>query len=103
MNVLIRVSDDGGKTLRNLGEKYKHVDNHTIWIDPKNPNYYRGGCDGGVYETADKGANWRVISHLPVTQCYGVAGDDAAAFSRVSGGNQVTFEVGRPGLCSSAR
>ncbi|MGH9929070.1 MAG: WD40/YVTN/BNR-like repeat-containing protein, partial [Pyrinomonadaceae bacterium] len=36
MNVFLMVSDDGGKTLRRLGEKSKHVDNHDIWIDPNN-------------------------------------------------------------------
>ncbi len=35
MNVFLMVSDDGGKTLRRLGEKSKHVDNHDIWIDPE--------------------------------------------------------------------
>src|SRR5262249_2116540 len=40
MYVHIQVSDDGGKTLTPLTEKWKHVDNHTLWIDPKNPNYY---------------------------------------------------------------
>src|SRR5581483_3325263 len=35
-NVLVMVSDDGGRTLRPLGEKSKHVDNHAIWIDPNN-------------------------------------------------------------------
>src|SRR5207302_11018709 len=34
MNVRIKVSDDGGKTLRPLGERFKHVDSHEIWIDP---------------------------------------------------------------------
>jgi hypothetical protein len=31
MNVLVQVSDDGGKTLRPLGERSKHVDNHVIY------------------------------------------------------------------------
>ena len=34
MDVFLKVSDDAGKTWRNLGERYKHVDNHAIWIDP---------------------------------------------------------------------
>ena len=60
MNVLIQVSDDGGKTLAPLGERWKHVDNHDIWIDPKDPNYYLVGCDGGIYESYDRGANWQL-------------------------------------------
>ncbi|HMK37730.1 MAG TPA: glycosyl hydrolase, partial [Bacteroidota bacterium] len=31
MDVYLKVSDDGGKTFRNLGEKSKHVDNHAFW------------------------------------------------------------------------
>src|SRR5262249_19004047 len=72
MNVYIQVSDDGGKTLHRLGEKFKHVDSHTIWIDPKNTSYYLVGCDGGIYESFDRGANWRFIAKLPGTQVYDV-------------------------------
>ncbi|HSO73485.1 MAG TPA: glycosyl hydrolase, partial [Blastocatellia bacterium] len=38
MSVLLQVSDDGGRTLRPLGEKSKHVDNHAIWINPVDTN-----------------------------------------------------------------
>src|SRR5581483_1149691 len=57
MSVFLQVSDDGGKTLHGLGERFNHVDNHEIWIDPKNTNFYRVGCDGGIYETFDRGSN----------------------------------------------
>ena len=60
MNVFIQVSNDGGKTLAPLGERSKHVDNHELWIDPKDPKYYLCGCDGGIYESFDRGANWHV-------------------------------------------
>jgi hypothetical protein len=30
-----KVSTDGGKTVSNLGELNKHIDNHCIWIDPE--------------------------------------------------------------------
>ena len=33
-DVIFQVSDDGGKTLHSLGQRYMHVDNHVIWIDP---------------------------------------------------------------------
>src|SRR5262249_52170974 len=49
-DVILQVSDDAGRTLRPLGEKNKHVDNHVIWIDPDNTRHYLVGCDGGVYE-----------------------------------------------------
>src|SRR3954469_10055948 len=40
MNVFLMVSDDGGKNVRRLGERSKHVDNHEIWIDPANTDHY---------------------------------------------------------------
>jgi photosystem II stability/assembly factor-like uncharacterized protein len=101
MNVFIRVSDDGGKTLKNLGEKWKHVDNHEIWIDPKQPDFYRVGCDGGIYESHDRGANWRFVSNLPVTQFYDITVDEAAPFYHVYGGTQDNFTLGGPARSKS--
>ena len=31
MDTWMKVSDDGGKTFKNVGEDFKHVDNHSIW------------------------------------------------------------------------
>src|SRR5207247_5792251 len=58
MNVFLMVSDDGGRTIRRLGEKSKHVDNHEIWIDQNNNDPYLFGWQGGLYESFDPGANW---------------------------------------------
>jgi len=44
--------------LRRLGEKSDHVDNHDMWINPNNTDHYLVGCDGGVYESHDRGVNW---------------------------------------------
>jgi len=96
MNVFIQVSDDGGKTLHNLGERFKHVDNHTIWIDPKDASFYRVGCDGGVYESWDRGRNWRFVANLPITQFYDVTVDNAGPFYHVYGGTQDNFTLGGP-------
>ena len=96
MSVFMQVSDDGGKTLHKLGEKFKHVDNHEIWIDPKNPNYYLVGCDGGIYESFDRAANWRFISNLPVSQFYDVTVDNQGPFYHVYGGTQDNATLGGP-------
>jgi photosystem II stability/assembly factor-like uncharacterized protein len=96
MNVLIQVSDDGGKTLAPLGERWKHVDSHFIWVDPKDPKYYLVGCDGGIYESFDRGANWHFKPNLPITQFYDVTCDESGPFYHVYGGTQDNFTLGGP-------
>jgi photosystem II stability/assembly factor-like uncharacterized protein len=96
MNVFIQVSNDGGKTLAPLGEAAKHVDNHTIWIDPKDPKYYLVGCDGGIYESHDRGANWHMKPNLPITQFYDITCDESGPFYHVYGGTQDNFTLGGP-------
>jgi photosystem II stability/assembly factor-like uncharacterized protein len=102
MNVFLMVSDDGGKTLRRLGEKSKHVDNHDIWIDPNNNDHYLVGCDGGVYESYDRGTNWDFKRNLPITQLYDITTDNAAPFYNVYGGAQDNFSFGGPSRTRSA-
>lgn len=96
MNVFLMVSDDGGRTLRRLGEKSKHVDNHEIWIEPGNTDHYLVGCDGGVYESHDRGLNWEFKRNLPVTQLYDITTDNARPFYNVYGGAQDNFAFGGP-------
>jgi photosystem II stability/assembly factor-like uncharacterized protein len=95
-NVQNQVSDDGGRTIRQLGERLKHVDNHAIWIDPKNTDYLLVGCDGGVYESFDRGANWHFKANLPVAQFYDVTVDNALPFYNVYGGTQDNNSLGGP-------
>ena len=102
MNVFLMVSDDGGRTLRRLGEKSKHVDNHEIWIDPDNTDHYLVGCDGGVYESFDRGTNWDFKSNLPVPQFYDIAADNSKWFYNVYGGTQDNFSFGGPARTRSA-
>jgi photosystem II stability/assembly factor-like uncharacterized protein len=96
MNVFLMVSDDGGRTLRRLGEKSKHVDNHDIWIQPSDTDHYLVGCDGGVYESHDRGANWEFKRNLPVTQFYDITTDNATPFYNVYGGAQDNYSFGGP-------
>jgi photosystem II stability/assembly factor-like uncharacterized protein len=88
MDPMTRVTDDGGKTWRPLGEKNKHVDNHALAFIKGDPNYLLEGCDGGVYETHDLGKTWRFFDNLPGTQFYKLALDNALPFYNVHGGTQ---------------
>ncbi len=95
-NVIFQVSDDAGRTQRPLGERLKHVDNHAIWVDPNNTDYILVGCDGGVYESFDRGSNWNFKANLPVAQFYDVVVDTALPFYNVYGGTQDNNSLGGP-------
>ncbi|MDZ7362032.1 MAG: glycosyl hydrolase [candidate division KSB1 bacterium] len=96
LDTWMMVTEDGGKTFRQVGEKYKHVDNHALWIDPNDTDYLLAGCDGGVYESFDRGATWHFKANLPVTQFYRVSVDNAFPFYNVYGGTQDNFSLGGP-------
>jgi photosystem II stability/assembly factor-like uncharacterized protein len=102
MNVFAMVSDDGGRTVRRLGERNKHVDNHDIWINPQNTDHYLIGSDGGIYESFDRGATWDFKQNLPVTQFYDITTDNAKPFYNVYGGTQDNFSFGGPSRTRSA-
>ncbi|MEM8993944.1 MAG: glycosyl hydrolase, partial [Acidobacteriota bacterium] len=101
MDVWMQVTEDGGATWEPVGETYKHVDNHALWINPKNPDHLLAGCDGGLYETWDRGATWRFFENLPVTQFYRMTLSNDEPFYYIYGGTQDNFTLGGPSRTTS--
>jgi len=81
-------SEDGGKTWNRISLRNRHVDDHVVWIDPRDSDHLYIGGDGGVYESWDRGDSWRHVSNLPVTQFYRGTPDNDAPFYNVCGGTQ---------------
>ena len=96
MDTFLQISDDGGATWKNVGEKDKHVDNHAIWINPANTNHLLVGCDGGLYDSFDRGQLWRHYPTLPIVQYYRIAIDNSLPFYYVYGGTQDNNTHGGP-------
>ena len=88
MDVWIHVSNDGGKSFAELGERNKHSDNHALAFDPHDPEYLLAGSDGGLYETFDHGESWKYVANLPVTQFYKICVDNETPVYNVIGGTQ---------------
>ncbi|MGH7711908.1 MAG: glycosyl hydrolase, partial [Gemmatimonadaceae bacterium] len=95
-DVVFQVSDDGGRSLRPLGQRAMHVDNHIIWVDPKNTQHMLVGNDGGLYRSFDGGGTWVFFENLPLAQYYDVDADNATPFYNVYGGLQDNYSLGMP-------
>ncbi|HEX9082549.1 MAG TPA: hypothetical protein VF768_09735, partial [Holophagaceae bacterium] len=103
LDTWLQVSDDGGKNWRKVGERHKHVDNHALWVDPANADHLIDGCDGGVYETRDRGRTWSFKANLPLAQFYRVTTDNAKPFYNVYGGTQDNNSLGGPSRTLNAQ
>jgi photosystem II stability/assembly factor-like uncharacterized protein len=84
---LLQVSIDGGKTFRRISSQ-THVDFHSLWIDPLDPNRMWQGQDGGVAVSRDRGEKWDAVNNFTVAQFYQVMADNREPFYYVGGGLQ---------------
>jgi photosystem II stability/assembly factor-like uncharacterized protein len=80
MGLPIYKSLDGGKSFASLDEAggYRapgHVDQHAMWIDPKNPRHLIIGNDGGVNVSWDQGRTWDFVNTMATSLVYWVSAD----------------------------
>lgn len=73
LNVGFWYTGDGGKTSRNI--QVGHGDCHDIWINPKNPDVFILGNDGGAEVTYTKGRSFTELD-LPTSQFYHISLDN---------------------------
>ena len=71
---------DGGRTfatLDNAGGNNSpgHVDQHALWIDPKNPKHLIIGNDGGLNISWDQGKTWDFVNTMATALPYWVSAD----------------------------
>src|SRR5262249_48222703 len=69
---------------------------HVVWIDSNDTDHLIVGCDGGLYESRDRGATWNYKANIPVTQFYKLSLDNATPFYNVYGGTQDNNTQGGP-------
>ncbi|OIP01379.1 MAG: hypothetical protein AUJ98_04800 [Bacteroidetes bacterium CG2_30_33_31] len=96
MDTYSRYSEDGGKTWTRFSNKSKHVDDHALWVDPSDTKHLLNGCDGGVYESFNRGETWDFKSNIPLSQFYRVSVDNDLPFYFVYGGTQDNNSVYGP-------
>ncbi len=80
----LQVSNDGGKTSSNAAQGV-HVDDHGIWIDPKDPDRWALATDGGIAITYDKGGNFLYPMNLPLAQFYEISYDMQVPYAVCAG------------------
>ncbi|MFC2094152.1 T9SS type A sorting domain-containing protein [Bacteroidota bacterium] len=69
-------SSNGGNNWQNITNSYsgnfdqQHPDQHSLWINPANPDELVNGNDGGVFSSVAGGAPWAKSYDLPISQFY---------------------------------
>ncbi len=102
MDTYAQISEDGGKTFNKMGNDFRHVDDHALWIDPDNTEHLYIGGDGGIYESWDRGKTWRHVRNLSITQFYRIQPDNAEPYYNVCGGTQDNQSLCGPSRTTTA-
>jgi hypothetical protein len=99
-------SSDGGRTFARMGgtvvhlephpTRALHLDQHDLWIDPRDPNRLLLGNDGGLYISRDRGLTWLHANNLPVSEFYAISVDEGSPY-RIFGGTQDNAALLGPG------
>ena len=71
-------SNDGGRNFKPLSTP--HGDNHTLWINPHNPDIMIVSNDGGAAVSYNGGQSWSSENNQPTAQFYHVSLDDQFPF-----------------------
>ncbi len=74
-------SENGGQTFSEIASRPTydvgvHADHHALWIDPGDPNHLYLAGDAGLWETYDRGVNFRKINNIPIGQFYAIGVDN---------------------------
>jgi len=106
LGVDVWASADGGGTFARMGgtvvhlephpTRALHLDQHDLWIDPRDPARLLLGNDGGLYISRDRGLTWLHVNNLPAGEFYAISVDDGAPY-RIFGGTQDNAALFGPG------
>jgi len=89
LNVGAGVSNDGGKTWRNI--RTSHSDNHDLWINPDDPKKMIEANDGGASVSLSTGDSWSRES-MPTAEIYHVVADNHVPY-KIYGAQQDNSSV----------
>lgn len=73
-----------------------HADFHAFWVNPKDPEHFIIGGDGGIGITNDHGKSWYFPETIPVAQFYHISVDNDMPYN-VYGGMQDNGNWSGPG------
>jgi photosystem II stability/assembly factor-like uncharacterized protein len=90
LNADVNRSLDGGKTIASV--RTPHGDNHSLWINPDDPQTLIEGNDGGANVSFNGGTTWSTQANQPTAQFYRVAVDNLFPYN-VYGGQQDNTSV----------